>query len=149
MAPRPLLTALSLPAYRYLSILQRPSITHLSTASTLATDRKACDDIRNDRYECIECHDLVGQEARLWRCEACRSILHFFCAKWPYICDNGWNCPGCNLRPDKQPEPKCVCEYEEELCSTSTPTASSEKAASSARPGSGRELYYGVSILSD
>ena len=34
----------------------------MSGASTLATDGRACDDIRNDRYECIECHSLVGQQ---------------------------------------------------------------------------------------
>jgi len=65
------------------------------------------------------------------------------------ICEDGWSCAGCNLRPDKQPEPKCVREHEEEFCSTSIPTTLSEKAASSDLPGSGRQLCYGVSILSD
>ncbi|KAF8862732.1 hypothetical protein BDZ45DRAFT_722988 [Acephala macrosclerotiorum] len=111
---RPSLATPSLPAPRS-SVVRKPSTTHLSGASTLEIDRKIYEDIRNDCYECIKCHDLVGRGARLWRCETRRFVLHFFCAKWTYMLSSPWHCPGCNLPQDKEPEPKCLCEYEEEL----------------------------------
>jgi hypothetical protein len=47
------------------SLVAPGSLVDISKAFTLATNKKACEDIRNNCYKCIECKKLIGQEAKL------------------------------------------------------------------------------------